>query len=104
MPIVSLIIIIILRDSSLAAKICVFPIFLKYKIEPLIFENIEEKLNLSGNMVHAWTLFVLCGKALFLCHYVATAYYLLAIIEKDYLEEKNSWLDLAGLADSPPLD
>lgn len=42
-------------------KLLVLPIYLKSKVQRNIFENIEEALNLSGNMVHVWTLLLLLG-------------------------------------------
>lgn len=59
-------------------------------------------MNLTGNMVYVWNLLILMGRAVFLTHIVATAYYFLAYIERDYLHDEKNWATLMGLDDEHP--
>lgn len=56
-------------------------------------------MNLTGNMVYAWRLSKLMSSALALCHFVGTAYFFLAFMEKYYLNDNNNWVDLKGFWD-----
>lgn len=65
---------------------------MKYKVFLMNVVKLEEKLNLSGSMVHIYTLIKLMGNSLAMCHVVGTAYYFLAVCERDYLNETESWI------------
>lgn len=65
---------------------------MKYKVFLMNVVKLEEKLNLSGNMVHIYELIKLLGNTLAMCHFVGTAYFFLAVCERDYLGETNTWI------------
>lgn len=76
-----------------------FLLILKYKVYLVNIDKIEERMNLTGNMVYAWRLSKLMSSALALCHFVGTAYFFLAFMEKYYLNDNNNWVDLKGFWD-----
>lgn len=83
----------IVENSNIETKIISFILMItKYNIIIFNATRIEERLNLSGNMVHLWTLSKLGSKAIVICHIVATFYYLLGWYEMKYLNYKDSWI------------
>lgn len=62
--------------------------------------KLEEKWSFSGNAQHFYELIKLMCKALAMCHIVGTAYFFLAICERDYLDYSDSWLQLKGMEES----
>lgn len=85
----------IVENSNIETKIISFILMItKYNIIIFNATRIEERLNLSGNMVHLWTLSKLGSKAIVICHIVATFYYLLGWYEMKYLNYKDSWIQV----------
>ncbi|KRW99724.1 Cyclic nucleotide-binding protein [Pseudocohnilembus persalinus] len=64
--------------------------------------KIEERMNLTGNMIYLWQLIKLMCTALALCHFVGTAYYFLAFCESYYLDYTDTWVDVIDFWDKPP--
>ncbi|KRX08144.1 hypothetical protein PPERSA_01689 [Pseudocohnilembus persalinus] len=61
---------------------------------------IFDRMNLNGNMVYVWQLIKMVSTTLALCHFVGTAFFWIAVMEKFYLDQ-YSWVEAQGFWDEP---